>query len=106
MSRSGLRVARLVAAVGVSGLGAIASLYALLISGYLALAACDEVCDSGRSWHGNQGAWQWRAQFLIALAAMWFAVTTSAAIVTGRRAWWRGVCAVVLWAGWVAFLNS
>src|SRR5436305_13982080 len=106
MSRSRLRVVRLVAAVGVTGLGAIASVYALLVPGDCALVTCDEVCDGAPSWHGDQGAWQWRAQFVIALAAMWFAVTTPVAILTGRRAWRRALCAVALWGGWVAFLTS
>jgi hypothetical protein len=106
MSRSRLRVARLVAAVGVSGLGAIASVYAVLFAGYLALLTCDEVCDGAPSWHGDGSAWQWRAQFVVALAALWFAVSTPVAIVTGRRARWRAACAVALWGGWLAFLSS
>lgn len=55
---------------------------------YRGLLQCDELCDSESGWRADQGAWQWKAQLIVALVGI------VASIIAVRGAWrngWRGV---------------
>lgn len=55
---------------------------------YRGLLQCDELCDSESGWRADQGAWQWKAQLIVAVVGI------VASIFAVRGAWrngWRGV---------------
>jgi hypothetical protein len=78
--------------------------------------SCDQDCfdtgvrthQSGHSWTSYDGAWQWQAQYLLAIGA--FAVAIAAVVLAGRYTKRRVAAVLVvaalaldaLWGAWVA----
>src|SRR3954447_16623412 len=97
------RVTAVITSIALFAVGLIpVTIYAL----YWALLACDEVCESQSGWHSNQGAWQWKAQLLIALLAV------AASMIGIGRAWQGGwqrlgpwaAFAIASYLGWALFV--
>jgi hypothetical protein len=97
-----------------AGVLTVAAFVVFLMAVQHEMAECEDACfdgplrthESGHPWTGYEGAWQWQAQWLLALAGLVCGIAaTASASRYGWRHWTRALvlAGMLLSAGWVVW---
>ena len=73
---------------------------------YFGKFGCDETCGREPGWRGDADAWQWHAQFVLALLAVGAALVGAALLFRadarpGVRLFIAGVALAAIWTVWM-----